>query len=46
MHDVPSGQSSPRGPDFIDCHSIGILIRAIPVYDFETSELVSGGRDS
>jgi hypothetical protein len=29
-----------------DCHSIGILIRPIPVYDFETSELVSGGRDS
>jgi hypothetical protein len=35
-----------RVGDFIDCHSIGILIRAIPVYDFETSELVSGGRDS
>ena len=46
MDDVPGEQSSSRGPDFIDCHSIGILVRAIPVYDFETSELVSGGRDS
>jgi hypothetical protein len=46
MDDVPGEQSSSRGPDFIDCHSIGILIRAIPVYHFETSELVSGGRDS
>ena len=41
MDDVPGEQSSSRGPDFIDCHSIGILVRAIPVYDFETSELVA-----
>ena len=34
------------GPDFIDCHSIGILVRVIPVYDFETCELASRGRNS
>jgi hypothetical protein len=46
MDDVLGEQSSSSGPDFIDCHSIGILICAIPVYDFETSELASRGRNS
>jgi hypothetical protein len=46
MDDVMCEQSSSCGPDFIDCHSIGILVRVIPVYDFETCELASRGRNS